>query len=80
MNEYRITDYLTRNSPEFRKLLEQHKECEQKLANLNQKSNISSEDMISIKILKKEKLELKDAMQKMILEYDNKKNRSDSAI
>ncbi len=73
MNEYRITDYLLKSSPEFIKLFELHKECKQKLANLNQKSNISPEDVLSIKVLKKKKLQLKDTMQKMILDYEKKK-------
>jgi uncharacterized protein YdcH (DUF465 family) len=69
MSEYKIKDHLLKNSPEFRKLYDKHQKYEKELAKLTQKSNISSEEAVDLKILKKKKLSVKDSMQKMILEY-----------
>lgn len=73
MSEYKIKEFLLNNNKDFKKLFQLHQECEKKLANLNQNSNISSEESLNIKIIKKKKLSLKDSMQRMILEQSNKK-------
>jgi len=73
MSDYKIKEFLLQNSKDFKKLFHLHQECEKELANLNQTSNISSEESLNIKIIKKKKLALKDSMQRMILEQSIKK-------
>lgn len=73
MSEYKIKEFLLNNNVDFKKLFHLHQECEKELANLSQNSNISSEESLSIKIIKKKKLSLKDSMQRMILKQSNKK-------
>ncbi len=73
MSDYKIKEFLLNNNEDFKKLFSLHQECEKELANLSQNSNISSEESLNIKIIKKKKLSLKDSMQRMILELDRKK-------
>ena len=79
MSEYIIKEYLLNNNKDYKTLYNLHQECEKKLANLNQNSNISSEEALNIKIIKKKKLSLKDSMQKMILKQSEERqiNTSD---
>ncbi|MCK5004735.1 MAG: DUF465 domain-containing protein [Candidatus Aminicenantes bacterium] len=73
MSEYKIKEFLLNNNKDFKKLFDLHQKCEKELANLSQNSNISAEESINMKIIKKKKLSLKDSMQRMILEQGNKK-------
>ena len=75
MSEYKIKEFLLINNKDFKKLYDLHQECEKELANLSQNSNISSEESLNIKIVKKKKLSLKDSMQRMILKQGNKKQQ-----
>ncbi len=75
MSEYKIKEFLLNNNKDFKNLYDLHQECEKELANLSQNSNISSEESLNIKIIKKKKLSLKDSMQRMILEQGNKKQQ-----
>ena len=75
MSEYKIKEFLLINNKDFKKLYDLHQECEKELANLSQNSNISSEESLNIKIIKKKKLSLKNSMQRMILEKGNKKQQ-----
>jgi len=75
MSDYKIKEYLLNNDKEFKKLYDLHQKCEKELANLNQNSNISSEEVLNTKIIKRRKLSLKDSMQRMINAQDVSKSR-----
>jgi len=57
---------LMQANEEFRRLGEEHQECEHKLQALYQKSLLSQEDEVQEKQLKVRKLALKDRMERML--------------
>ena len=53
----------------FRRLWEEHRSCEQRLAELSQKSLLSEEDELEEKQIKRRKLFLKDRMEAILREH-----------
>ena len=65
-----IQQILTTEDPEFRQWVEEHHECEDRLHQLISKSQITAEEEIEEKRLKKRKLHLKDQMAQRIRTFD----------
>ncbi len=64
---------LLRTHPDFRRLFDEHRECEERLAQLVQKSLPSQEDEAEEKRLKIHKLSLKDQMETILRNHrDNR--------
>jgi len=61
---------LLESDSEFRRLHEDHQECERRLEELNAKSLLSQEDEIEEKKLKIHKLALKDRMELLLRAHD----------
>lgn len=60
---------LLRNNETFRRLHDEHQECEARLAQLKQRSLPSEEDEVEEKRLKVHKLALKDRMETFLREH-----------
>ncbi len=60
---------LLETDPEFRRLWEEHRTCERRLAELTQKSLLSQEDELEEKQIKRHKLHLKDRMEVILREH-----------
>jgi len=69
MDEKKIKEYLLQENEEFKRIYEEHQECEQQLAELRTRLFLFEEDRFKEKELKKKKLRLKDEMFRMIEEY-----------
>jgi uncharacterized protein YdcH (DUF465 family) len=72
MEEQKIKEILIETDSEFRMLFVKHQELEEKLQYYLQKKSKSDEERVAEKNTKKEKLKLKDAMQKHICAYKKK--------
>lgn len=59
------TQQLRELSGEFRRLHDEHQECERRLADLSQQSSLSEEDELAAKQIKRHKLFLKDRMEQI---------------
>lgn len=57
-----LREELLESHDEFRRLHEEHQECERRLEQINQQSLLSQEDELEEKMLKRRKLTLKDRM------------------
>jgi uncharacterized protein YdcH (DUF465 family) len=66
-----IQHILTTEDPEFRQWVDEHHECEDRLHQLISKSQITADEEIEEKRLKKRKLHLKDQMAERIRTYDS---------
>ncbi|MFZ2490996.1 MAG: YdcH family protein [Thermoanaerobaculia bacterium] len=66
-----IQQILADADPEFRQWAEEHKQCESRLTELTTKSEISSDEELEEKTLKKRKLHLKDQMAAKIRSYES---------
>jgi uncharacterized protein YdcH (DUF465 family) len=64
-----VKQELLRTSDDFRRLFEEHQECEERLTHLVHKSLPSQEDEAEEKRLKIHKLALKDRMEAMVREH-----------
>ena len=62
MDEKELKERLSREDPEFKKVLDLHRQCEQRLQELGDKSYMTDEEEREQKELKKRKLVLKDRM------------------
>lgn len=60
---------LQQESPEFRRLTEEHARYSQQLEELGKKARLAAADQAEIARLKKLKLQAKDRMQEMIRDY-----------
>jgi uncharacterized protein YdcH (DUF465 family) len=69
MQEQKIKEILIERDSEFKVLFVKHQELEEQLQGLLQKKAKSEDERIAEKNLKKEKLRLKDAMQKRIVAF-----------
>jgi len=69
MEEQRIKEILIERDSEFKMLFVKHQELEDKLQELLRRRPKTEEERIAEKTIKKEKLRLKDAMQKRISSY-----------
>jgi len=66
-----IQQILAAEDPEFRQWVEEHHRCEDRLNELTGKHEISLDEEVEEKTLKKRKLFLKDQMAAMIRTYEN---------
>jgi uncharacterized protein YdcH (DUF465 family) len=69
MKEEELVNKLLKEHEEFRKAKELHSELARQLDEMEQKSHLTPQDEIDIKILKKKKLAFKDQMEKILLQY-----------
>jgi uncharacterized protein YdcH (DUF465 family) len=61
---------LLETEPEFRRLHDEHQQCERRLEELNHMSLLSQDDEIEEKRIKVHKLALKDRMEMLVRQYD----------
>lgn len=66
-----IQRILSDEDPEFRSWAEEHHRCETRLHELTSKNEISTDEEIEEKTLKKRKLHLKDQMAERIRNYES---------
>lgn len=66
-----IQRILSTEDDEFRKWLDEHHECESRLGELTAKNEVSIDEELEEKTLKKRKLQLKDQMAARIRTYEN---------
>lgn len=64
-----IPQILSTEDPEFRQWIEEHHKCEARLVELTAKNEVTSDEEIEEKTLKKRKLRLKDQMADRIRTY-----------
>jgi uncharacterized protein YdcH (DUF465 family) len=65
-----IQQMLSSDDPEFRQWADEHRQCESRLNELTAKSDISTDEELEEKTLKKRKLHLKDQMAERIRSYE----------
>ena len=66
MDRHIVRQELLESDEEFRRLCDEHQQCEGKLEALNEKSLLSQEDEFEAKRIKVHKLALKDRMESLI--------------
>ena len=66
-----IQQMLSDADPEFRQLAEEHRMCDHRLTELTAKPDITTEEELEEKMLKKRKLRLKDQMAERIRSYES---------
>jgi uncharacterized protein YdcH (DUF465 family) len=66
-----IQRILSTEDEEFRKWLDEHHECESRLGELTTKNEVSVDEELEEKTLKKRKLQLKDQMAARIRSYES---------
>lgn len=66
-----IQQILSAEDPEFREWVEEHHRCEERLSELTSKKEISVDEEVEEKTLKKRKLRLKDQMAERIRTYES---------
>lgn len=66
-----IQSILSNEDPEFRQWAEEHRACENRLNELTSKSDISVDEEMEEKRLKKRKLHLKDQMAERIRSWES---------
>jgi uncharacterized protein YdcH (DUF465 family) len=66
-----IQQMLSDDDPEFRQWADEHRRCETRLNELTTKSDISTDEELEEKTLKKRKLHLKDQMAERIRSYES---------
>ena len=71
MDRHTVRQELLESDDEFRRLYEEHQECEGQLEALNEKSLFSQEDEFEAKRIKVHKLALKDRMESLIRSHAN---------
>ncbi|MFZ2054936.1 MAG: DUF465 domain-containing protein [Candidatus Aminicenantales bacterium] len=69
MDEQALKELMLRENEDFRKLHDEHQECEKRLEILQLKSFLSEEEKLEERELKKRKLALKDKMYLMMAEF-----------
>ena len=65
-----IQQMLSDADPEFRQLAEEHRRCDSRLTELISKPDITVDEEVEEKMLKKRKLRLKDQMAERIRSYE----------
>ena len=65
-----VQQILSSEDPEFRQWVEEHHQCESRLTELTTRPEISVDEEIEEKMLKKRKLHLKDRMAERIRSYE----------
>ena len=66
-----VQHILTTEDPEFRQWVEEHHRCEDRLLEFNTKEQVTTDEEIEEKRLKKRKLFLKDQMAERIRTYES---------
>ena len=66
-----IQQMLSNDDPEFRQWADEHRRCETRLNELTTRSDISTDEELEEKTLKKRKLHLKDQMAERIRSYES---------
>ena len=66
-----IQRILSSEDPEFRQWVEEHHQCETRLSELTVKKEVSTDEEVEEKTLKKRKLHLKDQMADRIRSYES---------
>jgi len=66
-----IQRILSSEDPEFRQWVDEHHQCEHRLSELTAKKEVSTDEEIEEKTLKKRKLYLKDQMADRIRSYES---------
>jgi hypothetical protein len=69
MDERELKEQMLRESPEFKRLFQEHQSYEKKLDDLTKKSFLSEDERIEERELKKRKLALKDRMYLLMSEF-----------
>ena len=69
MKEEEIKEHLISENPEFRRLVEEHKQYEGRLYELNSRHHLTEHDHLEEIQLKKKKLYLKDQMNSIISKF-----------
>ena len=70
-NEDKIIEQLLKDDEQFKNIFYEHRQLDEKVANLENKDELTRQDELEIKQLKKVKLALKDQMQLRINNYKN---------
>jgi uncharacterized protein YdcH (DUF465 family) len=65
-----IQQVLSQEDPEFRQWIEEHHQCEHRLSELAAKKEVTTDEEVEEKTLKKRKLHLKDQMAARIRSYE----------
>jgi uncharacterized protein YdcH (DUF465 family) len=65
-----IQRILSDQDPEFRQWADEHRQCETRLSELTSRSDITPDDELEEKSLKKRKLHLKDQMAERVRNYE----------
>ena len=65
-----IQRILSDQDPEFRQWADEHRQCENRLSELTSRTDITVDDELEEKSLKKRKLHLKDQMAERVRNYD----------
>lgn len=73
MDEQALKELLLRENADFRKLHEEHQDCEKRLEILQMKSYLSEQEKLEERELKKRKLALKDKMYLLMAESREKR-------
>jgi uncharacterized protein YdcH (DUF465 family) len=71
MHTAEIQQMLSDSDPEFRQLADEHRKCDTRLAELITKQDITIDEELEEKMLKKRKLRLKDQMAERIRTYES---------
>jgi uncharacterized protein YdcH (DUF465 family) len=71
MKEEEIKDHLMSANPEFRRLVEEHRQYEGRLNELHNRHHMTEQDHLEEVNLKKKKLQIKDQMNSMIQKFRN---------
>jgi len=71
MKEEEIKERLISSNPEFRRLVEEHKQYQGQLEELHNRHHMTEQDHLEEVQLKKKKLRLKDQMNSMIQKFRN---------
>jgi uncharacterized protein YdcH (DUF465 family) len=69
MKEEEIKEHLMSSNPEFRRLVEEHKQHDVRLEELHSRHHMTEQDHLEEIRLKKKKLHLKDQMNSMISKF-----------
>ncbi len=71
MKEEEIKEHLMSSNPEFRRLVEEHKQYEGQLEAILSRHHMTEQDRLDEIRLKKKKLHLKDQMNSMVQKFRN---------
>ncbi|MBI5050746.1 MAG: DUF465 domain-containing protein [Nitrospirae bacterium] len=74
MKDTEIAEVLKKDNEEYKKLDEEHRSLEKKLAEIDKNRYLTPEDEMERKKIQKQKLARKDRMAEMVREYKKKVN------